>query len=222
MKILLIFGIIGLLGIKLSIAQAPENNSPRFGNIKKSQAYIDSDNQFIAYAVKQFGTRHEAAIKTVELGWNYLQRGDDVTAMKRFNQAWLLDSTLVDTYWGFGAIMGMRNQLEQSIYFMKRYYDSNPQNERIMVDLSISYLRYAMSLKQKGSGNEWPVYTNKAKQLLKKTLALNSQNANANQQLAITYYHENKLDSSKYYALIANRLDPKVLNPKFKEAIGIK
>jgi len=222
MKIILIFGIIGLFGIELSIAQAPDNNSPRFGNIKKSQTYIDSDNQFIAEVMKQFGTRQAAAKKSVELGWNYLQRGDDVMAMKRFNQAWILDSTLVDTYWGFGAIMGMRNQLEQSIYFMKRYYDSDPQNERIMVDLSISYLRYALTLKQKGLDKEWSEYTNKGKQLLKKTLALNSKNANANQQLAITYYHENKLDSSKYYAVIANTLDPKILNPKFRQAIGIE
>ena len=222
MKIILFFGIISLLVIKLSIAQEPDNNSPRFGNIKKSQAYIDSDNQFIDYAVKQSGTRQAAAKNCVELGWNYLKSGDDVTAMKRFNQAWLLDSTLVDTYWGFGAIMGMRDQLEQSINFMKRYYDSNPQNERIMVDLSIGYLRYALILKQKDSGTEWLVYTNKAKQLLKKSLALNSKNANTNQQLAITYFYENKLDSSKYYAVIANTLDPKALNPKFKQTIGIE
>lgn len=133
-----------------------------------------------------------------------------------------MDSTLIDTYWGFGAIMGQRKQFDQSIIFLKRYYDTNPDNERIMTDLSGSYLDYAVILKGKGLIREWADCINKGKLLLMKTLAINNKNTKAYSLLALTYLCENKLDSSKYYGRIANMLDPKVLSPSDKKALGLE
>jgi tetratricopeptide (TPR) repeat protein len=215
-------GLFFLFIIGFSIAQEPDNNAPRYGNVKKSQTYIDIDNKFISEVVQQFGSRKEAAKKQIEFGWDYLQRGDNVTAMKRFNQAWLLDSTLIDIYWGFGAVMGARKQYDQSIAYLKKYYQGNPKNERIMIDLSTSYFQYAFTLRQKGALNLWRDNMNNGKTLLKKAILINDKNAYAFSQLAIAYYYENKIDSSKYYGNIANRLDSKILNPEYKKTVGIK
>jgi len=221
-RITLFIGFIFLISTRLVIAQEPNNNLPRYGNVKKNQKYIDADNKFIDEVIKQFGSRREAAKNSVGYGWDYFQRGDITNAMKRFNQAWLLDSTLNDTYWGFGAIMGQRKQFDQSIIFLKRYYDSNPDNEKIMTDLSTSYLDYAVILKGIGLIREWADCTNEGKLLLMKTLAINNKNAKAYSLLALTYLNENKLDSSKYYGRIANKLDPKVLSPSNRKALGIE
>ena len=40
----------------------------------------------------------------IKLGFNYMYKRDLKTAMYRFNQAYLLDSTNSDIYWGYGAI----------------------------------------------------------------------------------------------------------------------
>ena len=118
-----VFGLICLISINLSFAQKPDNNEPRYGNIIKSKSDLDADNNFILEVVKKYGSRTEAARKHTEFGWDYLKQGDNVTAMKRFNQAWLLDSTLLDIYWGFGAVIGARNQYDQAIGYLKMYYD---------------------------------------------------------------------------------------------------
>lgn len=221
-RTVIFIGFTCLISIRIAIAQEPNNNLPRFGNVKKVQRYIDIDNKFIDEAVKQSGSRREAAKNSVGYGWDYFQRGDITTAMKRFNQAWLLDSTLNDTYWGFGAIMGQRKQYDQSIIFLKRYYDSNPDNERIMTDLSTSYLDYAVILKGKGLMMDWADCTTEGKKLLLRTLAINNKNAKAHSLLALAYLRESKLDSSKYYGRIAVRLDPNVLSPSNKKALGIE
>ena len=55
----------------------------------------------------------------MNVGWSFFQRGDIGTAIKRFNQAWLIDSTRYESYWGFAAAEGRLNNFETS----KHYYE---------------------------------------------------------------------------------------------------
>ncbi|MFC2103923.1 tetratricopeptide repeat protein [Bacteroidota bacterium] len=221
MKTAIYFTLCLLFVFNLLKAQTPDNTKPHYGNVVKSQEYIDSDNEFIDIVVKQYGSREIAAKEHIKFGWDYLKKGDKETAMKRFNQAWLLDSTLSDVNWGYGAVLGANGQFDQSIYYLKKYYDSNPQNNRILIDIATAYFQYANSLKQQGMNDAWILNIGKGKSCIKKSLLINDKNAYAYSQLAIAYYYENKIDSAKYYGLIANELDPKVLHPQFKKAVGI-
>lgn len=210
-----------LLIVQLTNAQEPNNLRPRYGDIVKTQEYIDTDNKFIDAVVKQFGTREIAAKKHIEYGWNYFKKGDLNTAMKRFNQAWLLDSTLIDVNWGYGAILGAYKQYEKAIYYLKKYQRSNPNNDRIYIDMATAYFQYASAQKEKGIIESWVLNLNKGKSCIKKSLMINDKNAYAYSQLAVAYYYENKIDSARYYGQLANKLDPKVLHPEFKKAVGI-
>ena len=91
-----------------------------------------------------------------------------------------------------------------------------------MIDLSTSYFQYAFTLRQKKEMNLWEDNLSKGKMLLKKVISLNNKNAYAFSQLAIAYFYENKIDSSRYYGNIANRLDPKILNSEYKKTVGIE
>ncbi len=62
------------------------------------------DEQFIAGVTKEFGSREKASEMFVEQGIRYYQQDNYSMAMKRFNQAWLLNSNNPDVYWGFGII----------------------------------------------------------------------------------------------------------------------
>jgi hypothetical protein len=206
---------------QLAFAQEPDNLKPRYGDVVKSKEYIDDDNLFIKEAVQMFGSRKVAAKKHAEYGWNYYYSGDLTTAMKRFNQAWLLDSTLSDVNRGFGLILGATGQYEQSIYFLKKYQAANPKSDKIYVDLAIVYFKYGFAQKDNGVST-WSLTLKKGKSYIKKSLSINSKNAIAYNQMAIAYYYEDKKDSARYYGTMANKLDSKLIPPSIKKALGIK
>ncbi len=76
---------------------------PKYGNGEKTEKQKESDNEFIETILKQDSTHRKGSDHLIDLGFKYLYR-DIKTAMYRFNQAYLLDSTNTDIYWGFGAI----------------------------------------------------------------------------------------------------------------------
>ena len=76
---------------------------PKYGHIAKTEGQIDSDNKFIEATLKLDTTNRQASDHMIRLGFNYLYR-DIKTAMYRFNQGYLLDSTNSDIYWGFGGV----------------------------------------------------------------------------------------------------------------------
>ncbi len=69
----------------------PPNELPMFGGVTKNAAMIQADNDFIATVLAKGVTRAQGSDKMVVLGWQYFFQHDYTTAMKRFNQAWLLD-----------------------------------------------------------------------------------------------------------------------------------
>lgn len=221
MKTILIYSILFLSVFNLSIAQIPDNNKPRYGDVKKSQKLIDSDKEFIKTMVKEFGSIDIAAKAAIEQGWEYYNKGNLTSAMHRFNQAWLLDSTLTEVYWGFGSILTARKEYYDALKYLLIYYNTNPQDEEVIKYLAICYFNHAFSLKKDGQSNNWQKELNSAKYYLNKYLSIHPDHAYAYGQLALAYYHENKLDSAKHYAIIANEIDPKTLHPGFKKELGI-
>ena len=80
---------------------------PKYGDQQKTKQQKESDKNFIQEVIQQDkfkGDRLAASNHMIALGFNYLYRGDLKTAMYRFNQAYLLDSTNTDIYWGYGAV----------------------------------------------------------------------------------------------------------------------
>ncbi|MDP6344550.1 MAG: tetratricopeptide repeat protein [Alphaproteobacteria bacterium] len=63
-----------------------------------------------AAAKKVDKTVQFASNRAVDLGWQYLSRGDHATAMKRFNQAWGLNPGNGRAYWGFAVILYTRDK----------------------------------------------------------------------------------------------------------------
>ena len=80
------------------LAAQPAANSainllPRYGNAPKSAQLLRADAAFLAFCDKIFPTRKAAAAHVATRGWFFLRAGEANTAIKRFNRAWLLDST---------------------------------------------------------------------------------------------------------------------------------
>lgn len=108
--------IIALIGCAGGPRQRSINEMPEYGNQPKSPELLQADQEFLN-TVK--GKEKESFDHMMNVGWSFFQRGDIGTAIKRFNQAWLIDSTRYESYWGFAAAEGRLNNLETS----KHYYE---------------------------------------------------------------------------------------------------
>jgi len=69
------------------------------------------DDQFIADVTKQFGSREKASDLFVEQGIRFYSSDNYAKAMRRFNQAWLLNPDNPDAYWGFAMVYHDKQQL---------------------------------------------------------------------------------------------------------------
>jgi tetratricopeptide (TPR) repeat protein len=70
----------------------------------------EADRNLIAGTTKEYGSRKKASAAFANRGFLYYERDDLVNAMRRFNQAWLLDKQNGDAYWGFAGVLAGRKQ----------------------------------------------------------------------------------------------------------------
>ena len=80
---------------------------PMYGGMDRSQ-YPElkaADEKLTEDASKHFGSREKAAAAWIEQGFRFYQQDRLDMAMRRFNQAWLLDPNNAEVYAGFAAVL---------------------------------------------------------------------------------------------------------------------
>lgn len=95
------------------LAISPENQPtridevPMYGGMDRSQApeLKAADEKFIADVSRHYGSREKASRLWVEQGFKFYQQDDLGMAMRRFNQAWLLNPNNPDAYTGFASVL---------------------------------------------------------------------------------------------------------------------
>lgn len=191
------------------------NLLPMYGEVKKCAEQIKSDNEFLANCDKQFKNRKEAAEKHIEMAWGYFYRNDSDNAMKRFNQAWLLDKDNAAIYWGFGNLMGMKHELGQSISLFEKSIKLNPSNPKVYESMSTSYGQLFFETKRVD-------YLDLTIKNLKSALKLDPNNAKNYGSLTSAYGYYMQKDSLRKYIKITDKLDPKMVDPKVREIAAQK
>lgn len=116
---------------------------PRCGHLPKTQREIASDSDYVKQmmALPQFKSRRDASNHLIGLGFQYYYRPDLKTAMYRFNQAYLLDTTNTDIFWGYGAVYMALGQytLAKEQYEIGLAIDSY--NTHLLTDLATYYMQ---------------------------------------------------------------------------------
>jgi len=184
---------------------------PRYGHLPKTEEEIQSDSSYIKQimAQPQFKTRREASNHLINLGFQYYYRPDFKTAMYRFNQAYLLDSTNTDIFWGYGAIYMAFGQydLAKTQYLIGLSIDST--NTHLLTDLA-SYLMeqyYLMAQMPKNDVVKNPKleakrFIDSALHYLTKSYMLDTKDVNTTYKLSICYWNiEDCTNAWKYYDL---------------------
>lgn len=82
------------------------DQQPMYGGVdRNADARLKAaDEQFIAGVTKEFGSRESGSQRFVEQGIRYYRQDDYSSAMKRFNQAWLLDPKNPEVFWGYAMV----------------------------------------------------------------------------------------------------------------------
>jgi tetratricopeptide (TPR) repeat protein len=88
------------------VAGAQETNLlPKYGSLPKNEMQKAADEGFIASVDAHYkGDRKRASEEVSARGWQLLRQGKVDDAMRRFNQAWLLDSANGNALWGMANI----------------------------------------------------------------------------------------------------------------------
>lgn len=82
---------------------------PMWQGITKTAAQTQADKRLVREALLLTkGDFKAAAHRAVTLGWQEIGKGNLETALRRFNQAWLLEPSRGDIYWGFAVAIGNR------------------------------------------------------------------------------------------------------------------
>lgn len=99
------------------------DNVPMYGQpeIVRSETLKKADEEFIAQAISGFrGSREAASDAWHQQGELFLSQKNFDFAMRRYNQAWLLNPQSYKPYWGFSRVLVQRRDMEPAIKFMEK------------------------------------------------------------------------------------------------------
>lgn len=115
---------------------------PRYGLLPKTSEQLKADSIFISetMALPKFKTKRDVSNHFIKLGFQYYYRDDLKTAMYRFNQAYLLDSSNTDIFWGYGAIYLRFGMLGLSANQYKAGLKKDSSNTHLLTDYGTMFL----------------------------------------------------------------------------------
>jgi len=166
---------------------------PEYGHVSKTAGQKEADKELIETSLRQDTTPRKASDHLIRLGFNYLYRGDLVTAMYRFNQAYLLDATNDNIYWGYGAIYLTFNDVSEALKQYDNGLKSNPSNSNILTDKATAYMSLFQQKNQKAD-----LY--KSIELFNQSYKIDSTNQNTLFKLSAAYFYQKDCTNAwKFY-----------------------
>jgi tetratricopeptide (TPR) repeat protein len=183
-----------------------------YGGQKKCDKQFESDQIFLHACDSIFGDRKTACLHHIKRGWDYFYLNVLDTSMMRFNQAWLLDSTNADIYWGFGNILGTQKKFNESLSFFDMSIRLNPNNSNVWECAATSHGQIFFQTKD-------ITHLNMAIDYLKKSIQLDPTNAKVYGALTASYSYFIQGDSAKKYLELTDKLDPAAINPEVRRVV---
>ncbi len=167
---------------------------PKYGQVVKTEDQIKSDQEFIEAALKQDTTHRKASDHMIRLGFGYLYR-DIKTAMYRFNQAYLLDSTNTDIYWGFGSVYMTLGDYENAGKQYEEGLALNPKNTHLLTDYG-TYFFAQFILLQPANEKEALINLESALSNLNKSYHIDPKDQNTTYKLSVCYLYKSDCDNA--------------------------
>lgn len=171
-------------------SRLPLNEQIMFGNVAKTPEQLALDKDFVDSFAARGLSRRQGSNEAAAIGWQYMRRRDIPTAIKRFNQAWLLDPENYEPYWGFATVIMDRDKdPEGSERMFRKAIDMYAHD----IDLLVDYARFLLRVHRP---DEAIVRANDA-------LAIDAATRDANAVIATAYLMKKDVGRAQEYAKIA-------------------
>ncbi len=176
----------GTKGVFMYDENTPINEVPMYGfdnyeqylNERKPEL-AEVNDKFIkdvdADIVKFNSNRQEASDDFVQIGWEYFYKKDFKTAIKRFNQAWLVKNNNPNAYWGFSYLAGAQGNCVESLKMSEKTLEVEMQTGVLNKtgELGNFYVDYGTNLLScYGNYDKSEQYLKKAVEVFEKSLAI--------------------------------------------------
>lgn len=119
-------------------ADYPINEQPMYGLKEKTAQQKRADDEYVRMMTRGGRSRQEAADVAAKNAWNVFYGGDKATAIRRFNQAWLLDPHNQLALWGFAVISIDRGDWDGALRYYRMALESGPPNPRLQRDYELA------------------------------------------------------------------------------------
>ncbi len=119
----------------------PASEIPMYGDPDKPNKLSKSDAAFIASIEKSGHTRQEVAKGVLQTGWGLFRKGDYNGAMRRFNQAWLLDQSNPDVFHGFAVVSAQRDNKPS---LAEKFFRAAVADPAVNVNAHVDFGRFLM------------------------------------------------------------------------------
>ena len=117
--------------------------------ISRSEDLKKSDDAFIRDSTLRYGNRQAGSNTLAAQGWTAVRVGQDDVAMRRFNQAWLLNPKNYNVFWGYGAVLSAKGKLNEALEYLetaRELVDDPKQRIALLCDLGAVHSAYAARL----------------------------------------------------------------------------
>jgi hypothetical protein len=127
----------GCVAPQSDLQPLPIDQAPMYGGVDRQSVpeLKKADDAFVESTSAAFGGREKAAKRWVDEAFASYHHKDLETAMRRFNQAWLLDPNNPAVYWGFGAILHDRGSALGAYDMGMRAYKLGFRDPSFLADL---------------------------------------------------------------------------------------
>jgi len=170
------------------------DNLPLYGqpNIERSAEMRKLDEEFIATAVAGLGTRERASDAWWAEGERFVAERNFDYAMRRYNQAWLLNPSGFKPWWGIARVLMESGRPDEAQMFFARaisLVNDKFQEPAVITDAANSYVAIARRSEDAQAKHEMFA---KADELYAKALVVDPEYGNAYKRSAMSFYYQGK------------------------------
>jgi tetratricopeptide (TPR) repeat protein len=204
----------------------PNEKLPMFGQpgIARPENLKQLDEDFIRDATLRYGNRQAASRALAEQGWASVRKGILDTAMRRFNEAWLLNPKNYQAFWGFGAVLSEQGKLAEAIEQLetaRELIDDPKQKVALLSDLGAVHSSYGARLpadKQLDRAQHFVIANNR----FTESLEIDPNYARSWREWAFSLYEQERYSEAWVKAKRAMELNGEPFPPGFLDTIKKK
>jgi tetratricopeptide (TPR) repeat protein len=185
---------------------------PRYGGAVKNAEQKAADAALIKSYITLTGSRRKGSELLTKKGFEYLYAGNLRTAMYRFNQAWLLDSTDANIYSGFATVYYTFKDYKKAFEMVNQGLTINPKSSALLTDKGSIYMTFAQTSMSM-------LDLDKALSCFKESYAIDPLNQNTLYKLSTYYFDYNECDLALRYYKECMKLGGKPIVQRYKDAI---